>query len=532
MATATATGMDTGMEMRNRPWINRLCSAVILLCPSAFVLAQQSTGSEAGSGNPAWVIKPRIVLTETLTDNVSVNQSNGGRTNDLITEIAPGIRVEANTKRLKAYLDYSLRNYFYARQSDSNQTQNALTAFGTLEAIDNWLFLDFDGRIAQQSISAFGAQSPGNGTINNNSTETSSYRISPYIRGQFGGIVEYLLRYNASTTKSDSSAFSDTDISSWTGQIRGSTPFQTLRWTVDANEQSVHYGRSRDTDSGQLRGMLTYTVFPQFRVSVSGGQESNNYVSLDQKSYDTYGYGFDWSPTERTLLSAFKERRFFGDGHNINFSHRFPMSSIRFSDVRDVSVLPNQFTTVGLGTVYDLYFQQFANLIPDPVARANFVNALLAFTGVPANAQVTSGFLTSQATVQRNQSLSLALFGVRNSITVLANRTESQSVLAATLSTNDFSQSNVVRQQGVSVNFSHRLSEISNLNALVARQESKGSGSVNGNLKATTTTYQVNLSTRLGAKTTGSLSARRSEFDSSTNPFTENALIGTISFVY
>jgi len=46
------------------------------------------------------------------------------------------------------------------------------------------------------------------------------------------------------------------------------------------------------------------------------------------------------------------------------------------------------------------------------------------------------------------------------------------------------------------------------------------------------TSYQLNASTRLGTKTTGSLSIRRSEFDNSTNPYTENALIGTVSFVY
>jgi uncharacterized protein (PEP-CTERM system associated) len=92
----------------------------------------------------------------------------------------------------------------------------------------------------------------------------------------------------------------------------------------------------------------------------------------------------------------------------------------------------------------------------------------------------------------------------------------------------------MVKQQGASVNFAHRLSEISNLNALASRQESKGSSSVtgNGNLKTITTTYLVNASTKLGAKTTGSLSARRTEFDSTTNPYTENALLGTVSFVY
>jgi len=563
MVTGMATDMD--MEMRARKNIKSVQPASIigLCCFCSLAFAQSvSTGSDSGSafsatnasaatqtppsalGNStsqgrAWVITPRIGVTETYSDNVNVNASNNNKQGDFTTEISPGIRVEARAARLKAYLDYTLRGLFYARESGYNQTQNSLNTFGTFEAVEKWLFLDFSALIAQQAISAFGPQSPSNSTINNNVTETATYRLSPYIRGQAGGLVDYLLRYNLSTTRSDASAVSDTNISEWTGQLRGSTPFRNLKWTIDGSQQSVDYTRGRDTDSERLRGMLTYSLSPQFRVSASAGQESNNYASLDQKTNDTYGYGFDWNPTERTQISAFKERRFFGDGHNVSFSHRFPRSSIRFSDTRDVSVLPNQFTTVGFGSVYDLFYPLLANVEPyasmPPGAKESAIaNAIYSLFGVPANTQVTSSFLTSRATVQRRQQLGLTLTGIRNTITLMVSQGEDQSALASASSNDDFSQSNVVRQRGFSLNYSHRLSDISNLNALASRQESTNSGTITGtgNLKATTTIYQINLSTKLGAKTTGALSARRSEFDSATNPYTENAIIGSVFFVY
>ena len=112
----------------------------------------------------------------------------------------------------------------------------------------------------------------------------------------------------------------------------------------------------------------------------------------------------------------------------------------------------------------------------------------------------------------------------------MANRSESQSLLATSVGNDDFSKSTTIRQSGLSVNFAHRLSEISNLNLLLSRQES--TGGTGSSLKATTTMYQVNVSTKLGAKTTGSLSVRRSEFDNSTTPYTENALIGVVTYVY
>lgn len=553
--------MDTAMDMAMKPsarLLGSLFGASLLLGLKGIAFAQttgaggsfSSTSVGTESSRPKaqksfesrdWIIKPRIAVTETLTDNVNVNRANQGKQGDLITEVAPGLHIEARTARLKALFDYTLRGQVYARESDYNQTQNSLSTFGTLEAVSQWLFIDFSGVIAQQAISAFGAQSPGNSAINNNSTETASYRLSPYIRGQLAGMVDYLLRYNLSTTRSDANIVSDTNITEWVGQLRGSTPFQALKWSIDASQQSTDYSRGRDTDADRIRAMLTYTVLPQLRMSLSGGREANNYASLDQETHTTHGYGFDWNPTERTQVSAFKESRFFGDGHNLSFSHRMPRSSIRISDTRDVSVLPSQFSTGGLGTVYDLYYQIYSNVEPyasmDPAVKdaavASVVNGALAQAGISPNSQVTSGFLSSRATLQRRQDLALALFGVRNTLTLIINRTESQSVLAANASNDDFSQSTLVKQQGVSLNFSHRLSALTNLNALGSFQESKGSSTAGGsNLKTSTTNFQVNISSKLGAKTSGSLAVRRTEFDSATNPYTENALIGTLSFIY
>ena len=123
--------------------------------------------------------------------------------------------------------------------------------------------------------------------------------------------------------------------------------------------------------------MLSYRLFPEFRLSGSGGWESNNYQSVDNESQGTYGAGFDWTPTERTQARGFWEHRFFGTGHDVLLSHRFPLSSIRYTDTKDVVLIPQQFTNAGLGTVYDQYFQIFASLIPDEASRDTYVRNLL-----------------------------------------------------------------------------------------------------------------------------------------------------------
>jgi len=563
MAMGTGTAMDMGMKNSSACLARTVCSIFVGLAFDAAFAQQGIPGSTiqtdatstSGYASPSAIfgsaepgsqpfraidIKPRIRLTETWSDNVAISTGTNGKESGFITELAPGIHVDAKTARLKAYFDYSLVGQFYSTSSAQNRTQNALNSFGTLEAVSNWLFLDFSGVIAQQSISAFGAQSPSNANVNSNSTETSSYRLSPYIRGQLGGTVEYSLRYNWSTTQSNTSNASNIELSEWAGQLRGSTPFQNLKWSADATQQTADYSSGRSTEAERLYATATYTIIPQFRVSLSGGNESNNYASQNTVTHPTHGYGFDWTPSERTQVSAFKERRFFGNGHRYSINQRFPLSSIRYSDTRDVSVLPNQFASVGLGTIFDLFrqicSQQAPNTITDPVQLDQAVNTcannLVTLTGVPPNAQVTSSFLTSRATVQRTQQLALALQGTRNTLTLLLNRNENQSILASTAVSNDplSNNANSIRQRGVSINLSHQLSPLSSVNLTASRQESTGLG--NTTLKTRTSIYQASLTSKIGVHTTGGITIRRSESDNIGSPFTENALVGTLSVLF
>ncbi len=563
MAMAMGTAMDMGMKNSSNCLARTVCTIVTSFAfdaafaqqgipgstiqtdaASAFGYSSPSTNSSAGeqSSQPprAINIKPRIRLTETWSDNVAISGGQNGKESGFITELAPGVRVDAKTARLKVYFDYSLVGQFYSTSSVKSRTQNALNSFGTLEAVPNWLFLDFSGIIAQQAISAFGAQSPSNANLNSNSTETSTYRLSPYIRGQLGGAVDYSLRYNWSTTQSNVSTASDIELGEWAGQLRGSTPFQNLKWSADATRQTADYSRGRTTEAERLYATATYTIVPQLRVSFSGGRESNNYASQNMEAHPTHGYGFDWTPSERTQISAFKERRFFGNGHRYSVSQRFPLSSIRYSDTKDVSVLPNQFTSVGLGTIFDLFrqicSQQLSSIYTDPIqldqASSTCANNLVSQSGVSPNAQVTSSFLTSRATVQRTQQLSLALQGARNTLTLMLSRNENQSILASTAVSDDplLNNSNNIRQRGITINLSHQLSPLSSINLTASRQESTGTG--NSTLKAKSSTYQANLTSKIGTYTTGGISIRRSESDNIGSPYTENALIGTIAVLF
>jgi uncharacterized protein (PEP-CTERM system associated) len=470
-----------------------------------------------------WFVQPRISIGETFTDNV--NPGSGFKQADQITEVTPGIRAQADTARLKAYADYQLTGYYYARGSYGSRTQNALNAFGTFEALEKRFYLDFSGNISQQSISAFGPQVASNAILDTNRTEVSTYRLSPYLRGRIGSEADYELRYANTWNSSRSSLVSRYTMGEWSAKIKNSIAKAKLGWSLDLNRQDIDYSAGSKSTSERLRGLVSYQFWPDIKASVSAGQESNDYLTTGRQTQATSGYGLDWTPTERTLVSAFREKRFFGQGHNYLISHRTPLMALRYVDSKEVSFLPNQMTTVGRGTVYDLLYTQLESAVPDPILRAQQVSNLLAATGISPSSQVTSGLMTSRVTVSTRQDFSIVFNGLRNTVTASATRNV-QNILGAALGTGDFSQTSSIVQKGLSVTWAHRLTPLASLTTTASVQETRSSGGTVGGTR--TKSLGINYSTPIGAHTSLSAGIRGSEFTSSAQSYRENAVLASI----
>jgi uncharacterized protein (PEP-CTERM system associated) len=468
-----------------------------------------------------WYLQPRITVGETFTDNV--NPGAGSKQADQITEITPGIKLQADTARLKAYADLQASDYYYAQGSYGSRTQIGLNSFGTFEALEKRLFLDFTGTITQASISAFGPQVASNAIIDANRTQISNYRLSPYYRGRLGTDADFEVRYGKSWVFTDTGLASNSVSQDWSAKVKNSIAKTRFGWTLEAGQQTVTYAGSPSSVSAHARVLLSYQIAPDFKLSASGGEESNNYITGSRVSEGTNGYGIDWTPTERTLVSLFNEKRFFGEGHVYTVSHRTPLMAFKFTDTRDVMVLPGQLGTVGLGSIYDLYYAQLASAIPDPTLRAQAVNALLAQTGISPNAQATSGFLTSQVSVQERQNLSTVYNGLRNTATITITRTV-QSALGSAVGGGDYSVATSVTQKGVSASWSLRMTPLASLTTIVSQQQSSGGG-----LSSLQKTLNVSFTTRLGAHTNISLGARTGTFSSAALSYSENAVLGTLT---
>lgn len=481
------------------------------------VLAQESVGA-AGPGRE-WSVAPRLSVTETFTDNVRLSPS--APQSEQITEVSPGLSLQSQGRSHKAYLDVALTEIFYANDTAAHRTQKALNTFGTLEAVDNWLFIDFNGAITQQAISAFGPQLSGNAALNPNQTEVSSYRVSPYLRGQLGDWAQYEARYSRAVLQADASVGSGVAVSDGVVNISGNTAFRRLGWSAQAQRQQVDYSAGRPTQADQVNLGLSYALTPQFGVSATAGRESHNYTSLAQQSADTSAVGITWTPSELSRVSLSQGNRSFGKVHHLSVEHRSARTAWRFTDSRDVSATPSQLGFFSLGSIYELLFSQLASVEPNPTARARLVSAYLQDNAINPNAVVISSFLTSAVSLQRRQNLSFALLGARDTLTFLASRSESSRVDSLSTAFDDLTASTVVRQRGFSTHYAHRLTPEASLGVLWSRQNTSGS------LAAQDSTFQLvslSLTNRLSRYASASVGLQRVLYDNRVAPYAQNAL--------
>ena len=492
-------------------------AALMALVLSATAQAQQTP---VASTKPTAWLEPRISVGTTLTNNANLSATNARSEQQL--EVSPGLRLVMNSPRVKGFFDYSLRTLYYAQDTSGDNLRHALNASGTFNAWDNRAFIDVSGVIDDQAVSAFSPTAGALGDVNR--SETANFRVSPYLRGRLAGDTDAELRYSLESRKTQASTRSDLTVQALSLALGSAPQGHTLGWSLNASSQEVDYSLGRTTKADTVRAGLIVAITPQLKSTVYLGVESNDILTPTSKSYNTAGVDLDWRPSNRSRVFVGLEDRYFGSAHNIALEHRSARTIWRFTDTRGVADSPLQAAQASLGSIATLLDNLYAPTVPDPIERARRVNAELLSLGLPADAQVFQSFLTSAATVDRAQSLSLALVGQRSVVTFALNRKRSNRLQSVLNLGDDFDTSSRIDQQGWSVNLAHRLTPISSVNASLGRENSEGSGTGLGQ-RNRNTALSLGFTTRLAPRTSGSLQLRHTRYDNSAvNAFSETAL--------
>lgn len=508
-----------------RPALGVIALAVSALSCGPAARAQEA--GQQGDGGRAWRFTPSLSVQQTFTDNYRILPE---RESDAVTQATVGMRLVGAGTRLRGDLDLSLTGLAYARHSEENNIQRYLRGNGSVELLEDRAFIEMNGAITQQQISAFGPATDNPALANDNRTQVTNFTVSPFIRGPLGGSVQYEARYTYGLTRSSQFGAADSSTSGLLLSLQGGDRQRTLGWTVSANSQVSDFSEGEQSESDTLRGTLSYPVMQSVVLTGIAGVERSDLQSPTKERQSIGGVQLEWVPSERTNLSARFERRYFGDSHAVNFSFRTPRTVWTFSDTRDINLLGGGTGGTGGTTVYDILFLQFASLEPDVQRRDLLVRGFMAANSLNPNATVIPGFLSAAPTLQRRQSLSVALVGKRSNLVLQASQSNTQRVNTATTGINDdLARADNVRQRGFDVTFSHRLTPIASVSTSLSWQRSRGDTDAQSSaLKTVTAGYN----TQIGARTSLNVGARYTQSTGSVQPYTERAVYGSLGFSF
>ena len=466
-----------------------------------------------------WTTTASVGATGTYNHYIGANQPNDGfvacLTGSLGIHGGEGGRLKVNGT-LGA-------NQFLCAGGQGNSFAPAVSLAATLEAIENFFFVDATASASTSFVTPFGPQ-PANLTVpTNNRYIAEAYSVSPYIKGVIAPNISYSLRddnvWTPSSSYGDSSLKApSTYYNNLTGQMSSSTGY--WGWTLDYSRQ--YYDNGFITGGASTlqtaHAIGSYRVDPQLSVSLRGGYERDNFSMVSTEQGFIYGAGMNWRPTERTSVDGYWEHHFFGSSYSAQVSHRLPNIALSASASRGLSNYPQlAFQIPGSVTVAQFLDAAFTTRIPDPVARAQAVAQFLAQSGLPPILLSPLNFYTAQTSLQQSASLSAVWVGVLNSIGFTVFRTKTETIAGTLAGLPDIFQAAAnSTQTGCGVNYSHRLTGFTNFFATTTYSRTTPNNSDNTANNARTNNFNatLGLSTQFSPKTTGSVGLSYFTFDS------------------
>ncbi|MEO8038522.1 MAG: TIGR03016 family PEP-CTERM system-associated outer membrane protein [Betaproteobacteria bacterium] len=481
-----------------------------------------------------WQPTLSIGTSATLSDNALL-RPHGQEEADLIISASPTIAVNKNGARLKVKGSYTPWFYTYLAGTGETTVRNTMDGVASLEAVENLVYVDGRANIYQSFISPFGGQPNDPGTVSSNRTEVATLGLSPYIRGELAGGSRYELRddinYTTFRTGERPDLLSNAVIGRWSG--KGGT---VIVPGIEYNYTSTQFGSQPAFVTQLVRARAGLNLSTDFQVFATGGYESNDFVFSKQQG-TIYGGGFDWKPSPRTSVRASVERRFFGNSYDFDALYRTRLTAWKLRGGRSVQTSQQQFQQAGSGStgIRDALDSLLSTSIPDPVARAQFINQLLIQSGLGSFLNGPTPVYSPRVLLVENIEPSLAIQGTRTTLTfsVFWRKTKPLSDAVATNAVDALAGLNDITQRGGSISLIHKLNSKQSADASIYRIGTKGAnGAVAGAapFESTQSMFRVGLSQQISTQTSASVGLRWQTFNSnSVTNFQERAVLVTLT---
>jgi uncharacterized protein (PEP-CTERM system associated) len=415
----------------------------------------------AGAWAAAWDVGASVATRLTAESNTTLGSLQ--KEADLGLLVRPRLTVTGRGDRLRLAGDVELNSTTYARGSLPSRTAPQGRIEANWAVVERALYLEAQGRVIQTTENPFGAATevdPVRGTVT-----TRQLRVSPYLDLALSPRSRLLLRSDLTRVSDNGSTFALTD-----NTAGGSFSRQVLRYEVDPRPVGLRLEAERSTSRYEndlqpelrvelARASLGWMVADDFAVGLRWGAERNS-VTRPGETLRIVGTQFRWAPSDRTLLSGFREDRFFGNGWRFEFRHRMPRLAWSLDLGRSVeSGLQSLAELPPTANVTALLDAMFTTRFPDPVERARMVREYMSRQGLPT-ALADGRTLTSQRlSLVTSRGLRTAWNGPTGTVALsVYNITTADVIDPDPLASNLALRNN--HQRGVSLSHAQRLSPV------------------------------------------------------------------------
>jgi len=483
-----------------------------------------------------WRSTAALALGATFSDNVFL-APNGRERGDLVLRTAPSIGLNRDGARLKFRGTYSPVVLGYVNGTVADTVFNSLNSIGTFEAVENFLFIEGRALIAQTYVSPLGAQPTDlvNSTVNR--VESRTLGIAPYITGRLRGGGSYQLREDLSKTTYGSGGLVDTQTNRFTANVTDA-PGSFIVTSANYLYRNSNLGGFGATTSQLARVSALFNFDPEFTVSANAGYESNDYGSRNF-SGAVFGTGFDWKPSSRTSVGLTVDRRYFGTSFNIDASHRMSNTSFRLRAYRSEQEFQNRSFGLDSLSTRDLLDSALTSRFPNPDERALEVDRQIQAGALPDSVSVLRPFISARVNRITGIEPALTINGIRNSLLISVFLRETTPITASLSAAqpDPFANLASIRQRGMSVTATHKLTEATVATANVDLINSSGVASAGSAATVATETRQrivrTTLTHTLSPQTTVAMTLRAMSINSTvTNNSRERAMIFTLNHTF
>lgn len=479
-----------------------------------------------------WQYTPDIRVALTKTDNVKMAPK-GKEAGDIALEVVPGINYSRKDGRVDINVNYSLDHVVHFENDGGNRNVHALSSSAKLEPIDRLFFIDGTAQISQQNISALSVQSTSNINTNPNRANVFNFSLSPYYKTVIGQGNEFELRYRINDTYTDSELLNSGSISraviaSLRGRgLQSSWAISAQRYesaaTGDVRTKSV--SGKNVTVNESIQGSGSWFSDPQLVFNGNVGYEHLANYTTGVPFALTYGWGIGWRPNNLTEVNFSVGRKATGQNYNFGLSHKTAWTAWNVSWSRDVTSTQTQLSASN--PTFDLFSSLVSKLYSDPKAQEQVLSAL----GVPKGYIPTLGLFSNQMMRQNLFRGSLAIVGVRNTISFNLVRTTSSSA-SGVGSNDDLSRYSSLRQNSWGAVWNLKVSQNTNFSVSYNRSRNEGV-TLTGTSGTRQSNFESAISTQLSPKLNAALMLRGSNNDGQIGgTVRENAVVSTLAYKF